>query len=864
MADDESRPAVYVHRRRVPRADKQKRMASSLDFLWCTYANSKHLNANVLPYLLPHLEITAAKYRMVMAPEDVEWLTAHNGRFMHFIHPQSKEYRLILKRKKFLGKTHAFVKEDVLQTRHSVIGVSPRFKGKDLSPNYFDNQEKWLGMLWNFLAIIGDYESMLILLVAPPPNCPSVNFASTQGFILHKFNVPLSPLCYSWEGGDPIHDRNLVPILSEGAVDNFNWISTLIAALNCLHPKRAKGGDSQEHTITCPACYAMYFLQSAPGIPLNDRVSHYKPCQAHTDSHCQYCNRGNPYYKSSKSLIDLMTYLKAETKRRLYKETPVDGLLRSDVLDIHAYVKACHYKTWDFANYTMCLGGIYYAGRFDSYSEASLEDFSNAHEHFSIHNNFIEHLAQQVFGKSDKHWHTYLLKFQDHCPELCYLRHLLVFVHCMNLLGAEDSTHLFPDKATLMAHTPSSSVESYTGDASYLEGLDWLKKRVKENVTNPVMLFVGMHSLRITFYLWAVLCNTPRPIYKKNARHKSDDMVAKYEGNANAVKSALLKNPEQYAKQRIGPPQEDLIITGEANQAIRVNLMGGSSNSVEHLPEAAKLFVENMLHVPSTHSRYKDPAYLLELSYGMTFTGQPPGNQHLSSVVQSLPTQYQNKVAGAMSVFQSLPTEYRNIVAGALNLHTSQQPTHMTPEVATPGTPSQPAVINPTTGQSTVMNPTTGLPPAVSIPISIPKVLQLIPSSSSSSSRKYHLPLHKHKFGSKNSKEQCFFLYHVVQDLLSLGRNVFTTAPLHSQEGPMPHGPDPNHHAAQLYLRGKSLVPQKSSLSRLVDPFFECFQSCCQGDIALFQSKHPKFKASIFKKEQQCDQCKGLLVGHQR
>jgi hypothetical protein len=81
-----------------------------------------------------------------------------------------------------------------------------------------------------------------------------------------------------------------------------------------------------------------------------------------------------------------------------------------------------------------------------------------------------------VHDKSDKQWHTCLLKFHDHCRQLCCLRHLLVFVHCMNLLGAEGSTHLFPNKATLMARTSSSPVETCTGDASYLEGLDWLEK----------------------------------------------------------------------------------------------------------------------------------------------------------------------------------------------------------------------------------------------------------------------------------------------------------------------------------------------------------------------------------------------------
>jgi hypothetical protein len=49
----------------------------------------------------------------------------------------------------------------------------------------------------------------------------------------------------------------------------------------------------------------------------------------------------------------------------------------------------------------MLLGAVYYAGRFDGYSEAKLEDFSKASHHFSIHNNITHCLAQQVFEKSD-------------------------------------------------------------------------------------------------------------------------------------------------------------------------------------------------------------------------------------------------------------------------------------------------------------------------------------------------------------------------------------------------------------------------------------------------------------------------------
>ena len=243
---------------------------------------------------MPHLLEAALKYRFEIAPFDLEWLGVHDGLFMKFIHPNSKRFRSILSRKKYKGRIQDYVEQAVLTSNHSVVGYSPRFIGRDLSSNYFDNKEHWLCVLWNFLAIIGDYESMLILLSAPPPNCPSVNFASAQGLVLHKFNVPLAPLCHSWEGGDPFLDRNGTPILSEGNVDNFNGTSTLVAALNCLHPRHAKGGDSQLHTKTCQACYDNYWLQSSPLIPTQARVSQYTPCATQTDEPCRYCNRGNP------------------------------------------------------------------------------------------------------------------------------------------------------------------------------------------------------------------------------------------------------------------------------------------------------------------------------------------------------------------------------------------------------------------------------------------------------------------------------------------------------------------------------------------------------------------------------------------
>jgi hypothetical protein len=520
-------PAHFVHPRRRPISANgpMKSLCNKPGYFWSTNCNSKHLIEQVLPFLLPKLKEAAAKYRLVISDVDDSWLVSHNGRFMLHHSPHSTHYLHLLNLKMHQGKSHESIIQCVLTKQHTVIAESPRFSHGALSANYVSNCEKWLSQLWNFLAIIGDYDSMLLLLSQPSQNSPSVNFASMQSFVLHKFNFPMQPLMSRLNGGDAVLDVFNRPVMSEGTVNNCNWFQTLYAALNILHPHFAKEGNSPEYTVKCDLCYAIYWVESNPEASSMSRVSRYNPCHKHTDSSCRYCCKANPFTIAPNSLFkSLKDWIHKESNTRQYKSKSKDSLLPSDFFQIHTYVKAHNFNIWDLSNYTMLLGAVYYAGRFDGYSEAKLEDFSKVSHHFSIHNNIIHCLAQQVFEKSDSFWHTYLLYFNDHAPEVCYLRHLLVHVHCLDLMD-DGLQNLFPSKSTLEAYTARSNTGCLSGDASYTEGLRWLKDRVRLNLKNPSQLNVGMHTPRHTFYLWGVLCSTSREILKKNARHKSDPMV---------------------------------------------------------------------------------------------------------------------------------------------------------------------------------------------------------------------------------------------------------------------------------------------------------------------------------------------------
>jgi hypothetical protein len=890
-------PQAYHHPRRVvdpPAGEEQGRLVNKPDFFWSTCISSKVLLSDVLPLVLENLVVAASRYGQSLHADDIAWLTAHNGRFKKWIHPESTDYGKISNSAKY-KKHPSLIRQNVLKNLHAVVGESPRNANTSISPNYANNREGMLAQFWNFLAITKEYDSMLILLGNPFENCPSAKFSCYQSFVLHKFNPPLAPLHDSWSGGAPVLDWLGRQVLSEGSVNNHDTFPVLVAALNHLHPKFAKGGNDSGQTDPCEACYASYRIQSYPLAPVG--VNQYTPCATHTDSPCRYCCRGNPYYKSCSLLQELVSYLKKESARRQYKPKSKDPLLPSDVLDIHAHVKSRKFQAWDFANYTMMLGGIYYAGRFDSYSEVKLEDFSKVSGHFSIHNNYIQNLAQQVFGKSDKSWHTYLLKFDDCCPELCYLRHLLVFVHCGGLDGAGENTHLFPDKRTVISRQGGSN--DFTGDASYPEGLQWLQHMVEVCVEDSELLDLGMHSLRITFYLWGVLCGTPIRTLKKNARHLSDEMVEKYIANAEIILRKLRNNPLFLRKQRLGPPMENLLVMGRGNQTRRLDQMSGSNNNVSNLVEAAKIFVEHMLNVPSDHPRYRNASFLMELSYEKRFSGQSP-DQLLHAAMDSLPMEHQAPMKAAFFAYishfptaESLhhqPLPWPGGPPGAAGLAAAESLPHQ--PLPWPGGPpgaaglaaGPPGAAGLAAAESLPHQPlpwpggppgaaglaAAALPPhqplpwpggppgaaglaaaalqpyqAVGHPPTLPRLVIL--KALEADPAKYRLPLKSHNFSDKTQQEQALFLYNLVQEVVNLGKTLGKK--VSEPSAVMTQAERRNFVVAQDYRKGKSLIPSKHNFCRFVDPFFECLHACCNGDFAILQEQHSnkQFKYGQFK-----------------
>ena len=112
-------------------------------------------------------------------------------------------------------------------------------------------QSPWPVM--EFLAIMSDYLSMLILLPHPPQDCPSVNHNNVREFLLHTFLFPNKPLYQVWDStqdSDRVKDRNGVPMITQGGKESPTSFNNMFSALRILHSNYAE----MENCMYCRQC----------------------------------------------------------------------------------------------------------------------------------------------------------------------------------------------------------------------------------------------------------------------------------------------------------------------------------------------------------------------------------------------------------------------------------------------------------------------------------------------------------------------------------------------------------------------------------------------------------------------------------
>jgi hypothetical protein len=131
------------------------------------------------------------------------------------------------------------------------------------------------------------------------------------------------------------------------------------------------------------------------------------------------------------------------------------ALLPHDVLKIHAWIRSINYPIADLMHYTMALGAVWTASRFEAYSSVTVRDFNDTHKHWVItQNDGIEYLHQRVKEKTDQQFFTYRIWFDNVAPKRCYLRHLLIYVYTTQVNNGYDRGPIYANcKKALKAAT---------------------------------------------------------------------------------------------------------------------------------------------------------------------------------------------------------------------------------------------------------------------------------------------------------------------------------------------------------------------------------------------------------------------------
>lgn len=309
--------------------NKRRTKAKREDFIHSLHNDSKHLNT-FLTFVPDGIKEAAKTWEIPLDAADVHAVENPNcpGHYPMYIPENSTSGREKMKLKSLLmmGKSPAEIKAHHQEVHNIYISRSPRFS-TIIAAATSKNYEQVLRGLWNFLAVAGKYEEMIMLLPHPPilddDAVPSVSPTSIKEYVLHRYSEPFSKLyVHGDESKGPLKDINGRDILCEGTVNNYAWFDTLFAAISYLHQKAGKDGSYKPPCADCKA------LTGA------------SPCPAHQGNGKTRIHYARTKGDPTKSFVitELRKWLEQESKRREYKPNRRSPFLPHDFTHFHSHL----------------------------------------------------------------------------------------------------------------------------------------------------------------------------------------------------------------------------------------------------------------------------------------------------------------------------------------------------------------------------------------------------------------------------------------------------------------------------------------------------------------------------------------------
>ena len=438
------------------------------------------------------------------------------------------------------------------------------------------NYEGCYRQLWRYCIITGNYDDMLALLSPCPENAPSIQMETVEAFLRFKRKKAGTPLMDS-NNQQPIKDIFNAPLQCEGGWKAPKNADIYKAAITDLHKAH---GERDGYRDACDDCR---------GLPTSRR---HRGCERHSGEP-QIHRSGDP--TNHETFENTMTQLKKDDHD--YEECGSSQLLPSDLRLLRARLLSSNCII-GLQTYVIILVAIWIFLRHDEFHDIEMDQFQmDMHEVFE---DKVEALVLKVFGKADKTWVTLKLWFNHEYPELCPVRHLLVYLYLTGI----KSGYLFPSEKELL-HPPANG--HFTTTINYGTFMRQLKTLCEEVLPEREDLKVGCHVFRKTGYLVAVFGNALHSALRQSARHESENNSLKYYEDALSQYETHRRSPNPM--NNVSEWKPVLIKQARNSRVLAVH----AGCKLVPIAELGKHFVEKILRVnPTERAVFRTPLYLIK------------------------------------------------------------------------------------------------------------------------------------------------------------------------------------------------------------------------------------------------------------
>lgn len=453
--------------------------------------------------------------------------------------------------------------------------VTRRTKDRPIAEKTSFRYEQHFDQLNRFLILIGDYDSMILLLRDVPKHAPAMKIESLVCFMKYKYGAPGTPL-------KDIESRQVEDVDGNAVMCTGTWLAPKIlqqfqAAISNLH--RANDHEASYYDV-CDACMEL------------PQAERFKGCARHS-CRPRLVRAGNPTknesFKNAKTTI--------ERDRSAYEENGTTPLIPTEVRDIRNYLISSN-TIAGLQMYVILIVAIKLFLRFDEFSTLDIVDSFITELHV-VSATAIAALCVQVQGKCDRKPVQLLLWADDEMPEFCPIRHLLIYVF---LIGAKKGV-LFPQDQELNNKPPDGHYKNALTYATILKCiLDLIKKVVKK------VCRVGTHTCRKTGYFFAIFGKGADDDIMQAARHKTGAHAKKYRQDAATLRT-ILETQGKFAENRVSKWKSNFLVMDGVN-ARALNATSCEFTAPVH--KLAERFVFEHLGISRSHPKLYHPLFLIQ------------------------------------------------------------------------------------------------------------------------------------------------------------------------------------------------------------------------------------------------------------